>query len=86
MNLFLTLLCGAIAGWLAGFFVKKEKGGLFWNIIIGLIGGWFGGFLIEKLNVPGEFWGKWYGYVLCALIGAVILLSIWNLLKSLIKK
>lgn len=38
MNIILTLLFGAIAGWLAGFFVVKEKGGLIWNIIIGLPG------------------------------------------------
>ena len=38
MNILITLLFGAIAGWLAGFFVIKEKGGLIWNIIIGLLG------------------------------------------------
>ena len=43
MNIILTLLFGAIAGWLAGFFVVKEKGGLIWNIIIGLLGGFVGG-------------------------------------------
>ena len=37
MNILITLLFGAIAGWLAGFFVIKEKGGLIWNIIIGLL-------------------------------------------------
>ena len=42
MNILLTLLFGAIAGWLAGFFVFKEKGGLIWNIIIGLLGGFAG--------------------------------------------
>ncbi len=36
VNILLTLLFGAIAGWLAGFFVVKDKGGLIWNIIIGL--------------------------------------------------
>ena len=41
MNILITLLFGAIAGWLAGFFVIKEKGGLIWNIIIGLLGGGF---------------------------------------------
>ena len=45
MNILITLLFGAIAGWLAGFFVIKEKGGLIWNIIIGLLGGVVGGWL-----------------------------------------
>ena len=37
MSILITLLFGAIAGWLAGFFVIKEKGGLIWNIIIGAV-------------------------------------------------
>ena len=48
MNILITLLFGAIAGWLAGFFVIKEKGGLIWNIIIGLLGGVVGGWLLGK--------------------------------------
>ena len=47
MNIILTLLFGAIAGWLAGFFVIKDKGGLIWNIIIGLLGGLVGGWLAQ---------------------------------------
>lgn len=33
MNIILTLLFGDIAGWLAGFFVVKEKGGL--SLVVG---------------------------------------------------
>ena len=43
MNIILTLLFGAIAGWLAGFFFFFDKDGLIWNIIIGLLGGFVGG-------------------------------------------
>ena len=84
-NILLTLLFGAIAGWLAGFFVWKEKGGLIWNIIIGLLGGFVGGWLLGKLGATGSFWSQWYGQILCALIGAVILLWVWNLIKKLLK-
>ena len=52
MNILITLLFGAIAGWLAGFFVIKEKGGLIWNIIIGLLGGVVGGWLLGKVVWP----------------------------------
>ena len=77
MNIILTLLFGAIAGWLAGFFVIKEKGGLIWNIIIGLIGGFVG--------AGGSFWSQWYGQIVCAVIGAVVLLLVWNMVKKLFK-
>ena len=85
MNIILTLLFGAIAGWLAGFFVVKDKGGLIWNIIIGLLGGLLGGWLLGKLGADGAFWSQWYGQIVCALIGAVVLLLIWNWIKKLFK-
>ena len=86
MNIILTLLFGAIAGWLAGFFVFKEKGGLLWNIIIGLLGGVVGGWLLGLLGASGSFWSQWYGQIISALIGAVVLLLLWNTLKKLFKK
>ena len=70
MNILITLLFGAIAGWLAGFFVIKEKGGLIWNIIIGLL---------------GSFWAQWYGQIVSAVIGAVVLILVWRLIKKLLK-
>ena len=70
MNILLTLLFGAIAGWLAGFFVIKDKGGLIWNII----------------GAGGSFWSQWYGQICSALIGAVVLLWVWNLIKKALKK
>ena len=72
-------------GRLAGFFVVKDKGGLIWNIIIGLLGGLVGGWLLGKLGASGSFWSQWYGQIMCALIGAVVLLWVWNLIKKLLK-
>ena len=86
MNIILTLLFGAIAGWLAGFFVFKAKSGLIWNIIIGLLGGFVGGNLLKWLGATGPFWNQWYGQILCAVIGAVVLLWCWNLIKKILKK
>ncbi len=86
VNILLTLLFGAIAGWLAGFFVRKTKGGLIWNIIIGLIGGLIGGWLLGLIGADGSFWSRWYGQIVSALIGAVILLFVWNLIRKLFKK
>ena len=86
MNIILTLLFGAIAGWLAGVFVIKDTGGLIWNIIIGLLGGLVGGWLLGLIGAGGSFWSQWYGQIVSALIGAVILLWAWNMLKKLFKK
>ena len=86
MNIILTLLFGAIAGWLAGFFVIKTKAGLIWNIIIGLIGGVVGGWLLGLIGASGSFWSQWYGQIVSAVIGAVVLLCVWNLLRKVFKK
>ncbi len=79
------LLFGAIAGWLAGFFVIKEKGGLIWNIIIGLLGGVVGGWLLGKIGATGSFWSMWYGQIVSAVIGAVVLILVWRLIKKILK-
>jgi len=80
MNLIITLIIGAVAGWLAGFFVFKSKGGLLWNIIIGLIGGFVGGNVLNWLHV--DFGSTIGGAILTSLIGAVILLWIINLFRK----
>lgn len=79
-SLLITLLIGAVAGWAAGFFVFKDKGGLIWNIIIGLLGGWVGGNLLSWLGV--SWGGTILGQIVTAIIGAVILLWIWNLIRG----
>ena len=85
MNIVITLLIGAVAGWLSGFFVTKDKGGLIWNILIGLAGGFVGGWILGKLGADGSFWSEWYGQIVCAVIGAVVLLTIWNIVKKAFK-
>ena len=85
MNIIITLLIGAVAGWLSGFFVAKEKGGLIWNIIIGLAGGFVGGWLLGKRGATSPFWAQWYGQIVSAVIGAVVLLCIWNIIKKAFK-
>ena len=82
MNILLTLLFGAIAGWLAGFFVIKDKGGLIWSLLGGVVGGW----LLGLIGAGGSFWSQWYGQICSALIGAVVLLWVWNLIKKALKK
>ena len=75
----MSIIVGALAGWLAGFFISKEKGGLLWNIIIGIIGGFIGG---NVLSWCGVQWGGFWGLLGTALIGSIILLWIVNLFRK----
>jgi len=80
MNIIITLLIGAVAGWLAGFIVPKSKGGLLWNIIIGLIGGFIGGNVLSWFGIA--WGGTVLGAIVTAVIGAVILIWLVNLIKK----
>ena len=78
MGIFLWIIIGLIAGWLATQ-ILGGRGGLFYNLAIGLIGAIVGGFLFERLNlhVMPDFWGN----LITATIGAVIFLAIWRAIR-----
>ena len=78
MGIFLWIIIGLVAGWLATQ-ILGGRGGLFYNLAIGLIGAIVGGFLFEKLNlhVMPDFWGN----LITATIGAVIFLLIWRAIR-----
>lgn len=74
-----TIIVGGIAGWLASIIMKRDaQQGIILNVIVGIIGGVIGGWLLPLVGfAPG---GGWIGYGITALIGAVVLLLIINLL------
>ena len=49
--LLITLIIGAIAGWLAGLIVKGYGYGLLGNIVIGIIGAFIAGFLLPRAGL-----------------------------------
>ena len=72
------LVVGAIAGWLAGQFMRGMGFGLLGNIIVGIIGAFVGGFVLSLLGIGGS--AGLIGSIVVAFIGAVILLAIVNAL------
>ncbi len=78
MGIFLWIIIGLIAGWLATQ-ILGGRGGLFYNLAIGLIGAIVGGLLFERLNlhVMPDFWGN----LITATIGAVIFLLVWRAIR-----
>ncbi len=50
MNLLITILVGALIGWLAGIFMKSAHG--FWlSCILGIVGSAIGGWLASALGI-----------------------------------
>ncbi|QYR53232.1 GlsB/YeaQ/YmgE family stress response membrane protein [Lysobacter soyae] len=79
MNFIVMLIVGGIAGWLASIMMRRDGNqGVLLNIIVGIIGGFLGGFLLPMVGL--NLGAGWVGYLITALIGAVVLLLIVNLI------
>jgi len=69
---------GLVAGWLAGMIWKGGGFGILWNIIIGVAGSFLGGWVFRLLGIS---YGGIIGSIVAALVGALILLAIVNLIR-----
>lgn len=72
MGLLWFVIIGAIAGWLAGQFMKGHGFGLLGDILVGVIGAFIGGYLFRA--VGAELGGGLIGSLIVAFAGAVALL------------
>ena len=80
------IIIGGLAGWIA----SKIKGtdaqqGLLLNIVVGVIGGLLGGWLLSLFGVNVEGGGLIFSFLTC-LLGAVILLTIVNMVTGRSRK
>lgn len=79
MGIIAWLIVGAIAGWLAGVFVKGGGFGLVVDIIVGIVGAMIGGWLADILHI--HIGDGWIASIITATVGAVILLVVLRLFK-----
>jgi len=73
-SLIVWLVIGAVAGWLAGTFVKGGGFGLIGDVVVGIIGAFIGGWLAGVLHI--HVGAGWIGSILTAAVGAVLLLIV----------
>ena len=78
-SLILTIILGAVIGWLAGQIMKGKGFGALGNVIIGILGAVFGGYL---LGVIGIGLSGLVGTIIQGVIGAVALLFLIGLVKK----
>lgn len=71
----LGLISGAIAGFVAAKIYGGKGKGCIINLILGLVGGLVGGWLGDKLGI---FPATWIGEMVVAIVGAIIVLWLWN--------
>jgi uncharacterized membrane protein YeaQ/YmgE (transglycosylase-associated protein family) len=81
MGIFLWIVFGALAGWIASMLTgNNARMGLLANIIVGLIGAFIGGWVASLLGV-GTMLVYDFRSLLIAIGGSVILLAIINLIS-----
>ena len=78
-SILMFLIIGAIAGWLAGNFMKGGGFGIAGNIVVGIIGAVVGGFVFGLVGLQAT---GLIGAIVVSTIGACILLFIVGLLKK----
>ncbi|KLI98998.1 hypothetical protein WQ56_13590 [Luteimonas sp. FCS-9] len=74
------LFVGGIAGWLASLLMRtSRRQGIVLNVVVGIVGGFIGGWLLPMIGL--SVGGGWFGFLVTAFLGAVILLAIVNLFR-----
>jgi uncharacterized membrane protein YeaQ/YmgE (transglycosylase-associated protein family) len=78
MEIIVTLLIGAAAGWLGSKIYQGSGLGVLGNIIVGIVGSFVGYWLLGKLGI--SLGSGWIGAILTGAIGAIVVLAILNLI------
>lgn len=84
MHIIIWLIMGGVIGWLASLIMKTSgQQGIITNVAVGIVGAMIGGFLFGPMLGAGQA-GQGFSFIsfVVALLGAVILLAIINLIKS----
>jgi len=86
-DIFVWVLVGGVAGWLASLVVRGTGLGLLGDIVVGILGAFLGSFVLSKLlpsvfNFTGGFTGFTLGSLIVAFVGAVVLLLVVRLFTS----
>jgi uncharacterized membrane protein YeaQ/YmgE (transglycosylase-associated protein family) len=78
MEILVTLIIGALAGWLGSTIYKGSGLGLLGNIVVGIIGSFVGYWLLGQLGV--HLGTGWVGAILTGALGAIVILVLLNLI------
>lgn len=83
MGWIIALIVGGVAGWLASLVMNRDASmGIFWNIVVGCVGSVIGNALAGPLlGVRGSVQEFSLTGLVIAVIGAIVLLAIVNLVQ-----
>lgn len=78
-SIFIFILVGVVAGWLAGIIMKGKSQKLLENLIVGGVGAVLAGWLFGVLGI--SLGGGIINSIISALIGAIIFLALLRVVK-----
>ncbi|MBX7491625.1 GlsB/YeaQ/YmgE family stress response membrane protein [Qipengyuania sp. 1NDW9] len=83
MGWIIALIVGGIAGWLASLVMNRDASmGIFWNIVVGCVGSVIGNLIAGPLlGISGSVQEFSLTGLIIAIVGAVVLLGIANLVQ-----
>lgn len=78
------IIMGGLIGWVASMVMNRDAAmGKFWNVVVGIVGSAIGNGVFGFM-LPGNEIGAWppdIGGILSALVGAIVLLGVLNLIQ-----
>ena len=77
-GLIMTIVLGALAGWIAEKVMKFDTG-LLMNIVLGVAGAILGNFILRALGLS---FGGLIGQLIVAVAGACVLIYVYRMIKS----
>lgn len=83
MGWIIAIIVGGVAGWLASMVMNRDASmGILWNIVVGIVGALIGNALSGPLlGIRGSIQEFSLTGFLIALVGAIVLLGIVNLVQ-----
>ncbi len=82
MGWIIALIVGGVAGWLASLVMNRDASmGIFWNIVVGCVGSVVGNLIANQFGYAGSVKEFSLQGLIIALIGAVVLLAVVNLVQ-----
>lgn len=82
MGWIIALVVGGVAGWLASMVMNRDASmGIFWNIVVGCVGSVVGNFIANQFGIAGSVQEFSLTGLIVAVVGAIVLLGIVNLVQ-----
>ena len=82
MGWIVALVVGGIAGWLASMVMNRDASmGIFWNSVVGCVGSVVGNLIANQFGMAGSVKEFSITGLVIAVIGAVVLLGVINLVQ-----